>query len=208
MSRRGVIDRDPNGTWWFRVDGAPAGAPRKQVRRRGFRTKRDAQAALNEVLHDVGKGTFVATDRMSVAEYLDEWVNSLPARGLRPRTVASYRDMLRLHVLPTLGAGRLQALTAVDLDRLYCRLLADGHRSSGAGLSARSVRYIHTIVRKALADAIRKDLVVRNVADLASPLRPRRPRPPRPRPGASSSCVRSSMLSPTTSISPFSVPQA
>ena len=169
MSRRGVIDRDPNGAWWFRVDVAPAGAPRRQVRRRGFRTKRDAQAALNDVLHNVGKGTFVATDRISVAEYLDEWVNSLPARGLRPRTVASYRDMLRLHVLPSLGAGRLQAVTAVDLDRLYCRLLADGHRYSGAGLSARSVRYVHTIVRKALADAVRKGLIVRNVADLASP---------------------------------------
>ncbi len=70
MSRRGVIDRDRNGTWWFRLDVAPAGAPRKQVRRRGFRTKRDAQAALNEVLHDVGKGTFVATERITVAEYL------------------------------------------------------------------------------------------------------------------------------------------
>jgi integrase len=169
MSRRGVIDRDPNGTWWFRVDVAPAGAPRKQVRRRGFRTKRDAQTALNEVLHDVGKGTFVATDRVTVADYLDDWVNSLPTRGLRPRTVASYRDMLRLHVLPSLGAGRLQALTAVDLDRLYARLLEDGHRYSGAGLSARSVRYVHTILRKALADAVRRGLVVRNVADLASP---------------------------------------
>ncbi|HEV2809829.1 MAG TPA: site-specific integrase, partial [Acidimicrobiales bacterium] len=56
-----------------------------------------------------------------------------------------------------------------DLDRLYCRLLADGHRYSGAGLSARSVRYVHTIVRKALADAVRKGLIVGNVADLASP---------------------------------------
>ncbi len=169
MSRRGKIDRDANGTWWIRLDVAPAGAPRKQIRRRGFRTKRDAQAALNELLHAVGKGTFVATDRITVAEYLGEWVDALPTRGLRPRTVASYRDMLRLHVVPTLGAGRLQALTAVDLDRLYARLLAGGHCYSGAGLSARSVRYVHTLLRKALSDAERKGFVVRNVADLASP---------------------------------------
>ncbi len=169
MSRRGKIDRDTNGTWWIRLDVAPAGAPRKQIRRRGFRTKRDAQTALNELLHDVGKGTFVATERKTVAEYLGEWVEALPTRGLRPRTVASYADMLRLHVLPTLGHGRLQALTAIDLDRPYARLLADGHRYSGAGLSSRSVRYVHTILRKALADAERKGLVLRNVADLASP---------------------------------------
>jgi integrase len=169
MSRRGVIDRDPNGTWWFRVDVAPAGAPRQQLRRRGFRTKRDAQSALNELLHDVGKGTFVAADRMTVAEYLADWVQSLPTQGLRPRTVASYRDTLRLHVTPSLGAGRLQALSALDLDRLYARLLTEGHRYRHGGLSARSVRYVHTVVRKALADAVRKGLVVRNVADVASP---------------------------------------
>ncbi len=148
---------------------APAGAPRKQIRRRGFRTKRDAQAALNELLHDLGKGTFVATDRITVAEYLAGWVEALPTQGLRPRTVASYADTLRLHVLPMLGDGRLQALTALDLDRLYARLLADGHRYGHGGLSARSVRYVHTILRKALADAERKGLVQRNAANLASP---------------------------------------
>jgi integrase len=169
VSRRGKIDRDPNGNWWIRLDVAPAGAPRKQMRRRGFRTKRDAQAALNELLHDLGKGTFVATDRITVAEYLAGWVEALPTQGLRPRTVASYADTLRLHVVPTLGDGRLQALTAVDLDRLYARLLADGHRYGHGGLSARSVRYVHTILRKALADAERKGLVQRNVANLASP---------------------------------------
>ncbi|MBW3576053.1 MAG: Arm DNA-binding domain-containing protein [Actinobacteria bacterium] len=173
MSRRGKIDRDTNGSWWIRVDVAPAGAPRKQIRRRGFRTKRDAQAALNELLHDLGKGTFVATDRITVAEYMEGWVDALPTQGLRPRTVASYADTLRLHVLPTLGDGRLQALTAVDLDRLYARLLADGHRYSGAGLSARSVRYVHTILRKALADADRyatlfaADAHYRNAAGVA-----------------------------------------
>ncbi len=43
--------------------GAPAWLPHEE----------DAQAALNDVLHNVGKRTFVATDRITVAESLGEW---------------------------------------------------------------------------------------------------------------------------------------
>jgi integrase len=64
-------------------------------------------------------------------------------------------------------------LTAEDLDGLYADLLSDGRRNgSGGGLSPKSVRYIHGIIRKALADALRKGSVTRNVADLADPPKP------------------------------------
>ncbi len=52
-------------------------------------------------------------------------------------------------------------------------MLTDGRRNGpGGGLSAKSVRYIHGIIRKALADALRKGTVTRNVADLADPPKP------------------------------------
>lgn len=52
---------------------------------------------------------------------------------------------------------------------LYARLLRNGRCDGTGGLSARIVRYTHTIIRRALADAVRKGLVARNVADLADP---------------------------------------
>lgn len=75
-------------------------------------------------------------------------------------------------MLPTLGGVRLQALTPLHLDRLYANLRTTGSRKTGAALSprtTRTTRYIHTIIRAALADATRKGLVARNVADAASP---------------------------------------
>jgi integrase len=57
----------------------------------------------------------------------------------------------------------------VDLDGLYARLITSGRRDGAGGLSLRTVRYIHTIMRKALGDADRKGLVQRNVARYASP---------------------------------------
>jgi integrase len=76
---------------------------------------------------------------------------------------------LRAHVIPAIGAVPLARLTATALDDLYGRLLRAGRCDGAGGLSARTVRYVHTIVRRALADAVRKGLVARNVADLADP---------------------------------------
>lgn len=67
--RRGSIRQDKAG-WRFIVDVGPDGGPRQQIKRRGFRTKADAQRALNDVLHSLGTETFVRPDRVTVKENL------------------------------------------------------------------------------------------------------------------------------------------
>lgn len=116
------------------------------------------------------EGTHVAIDRMTVGEYLEQWGETLRVAGRKPSTVASYRRNLRVHVIPRLGGLRLQALTPLHLDTMYAELLAGGNmRTEGDALSPRTVRYVHTILRKALSDATRKGLVVRNPSDAATP---------------------------------------
>ena len=56
---------------------------------------------------------------------------------------------------------------------MYSELLADGHQTKEGGLSAKTVRYIHTIIHKTLSDAIDAGIVSVNVADRAKPPRPR-----------------------------------
>lgn len=81
-------------------------------------------------------------------------------------------------MLPTIGAARLQSLTPVDLDRLYARLLSSGRRDGRGGFSAKTVRYISTIIGKALSDAEKKGLVARNVARAATAPSPKAARAP------------------------------
>ncbi len=164
--------KDPeNGTWWFVVDLPPkADGRRRQAKRRGFPTRRAAQAALDRLRVSAREGTHVAIDRMTVGEYLEQWGETLGVAGRKPSTVASYRRNLRVHVIPRLGGLRLQALTPLHLDTMYADLLADGNmRTEGDALSPRTVRYVHTILRKALSDATRKGLIVRNPSDAATP---------------------------------------
>lgn len=119
--------------------------------------KRDALAPINSYHESVG-------------EWLDNWL-ALVKPSLKIATWASYEKNLRLHVKPALGDIELRRLTAVELDRLYAHLLSEGRTDGGGGLSTTTVRYIATIVKRALKDAVRKGLLARNPADAADAAR-------------------------------------
>ena len=170
---RGSIKKDASGRWMFAVDLPTSAGRRRQVRRRGFDTKKAAEAALSDLLTDARRGSLVEANSETVGGYMVRWLDSLPAAGLRPSTVASYRQKNRLYIEPAVGDVGLQALAALELDTLYGAMEAKG-------LSLRTIRYTHSIVRKALQDAFRKGLVVKNVADQASPPRSQNTKPPEP----------------------------
>jgi integrase len=139
----------------------------------GYRTRKDAERARVELLAQVDHGIYVEPSRLTVAVFLrDQWLLALTGQ-VRPTTLHSYRSNLERYVLPRIGQLPLQRLTPAHLNTLYGALLAAGGRD-GQPLSARTVQAIHMTVRKALGDAARWGLVVRNVAALASPPKPRR----------------------------------
>ena len=92
---------------------------------------------------------------LTLGQWLEELLELCTRRGLRPSTVASYGTMVRLHVGTALAATPLASVTARDLNELYRRLLREGRRDRGGGLSARTVRYLHTLLTKAFSDAVR-----------------------------------------------------
>ena len=113
-------------------------------------------------------GDYRAPERITLGDYLvQRW---LPTRRSQLSFSAfdHYRRYIDLHVLPYIGRIPLQRLTPDDLDELYARLLTEGKRNGGGGgLSPKTVRNVHATLHKALADACRKGLVQRNVADQA-----------------------------------------
>jgi integrase len=162
--------KDESARWYFVVDaGAGADGQRRQVRRRGFRTKAEAQEELDKIRGHARTASYVPPAKLTVRDYLTQWLAGLPATGLRPSTVDGYRRNCD-YVIPVLGGRRLDSVTPLDLDALYASLLVSGRRQKPYGpLRGRSVRYVHVVLRKALADAVKKGILARNVADAASP---------------------------------------
>ncbi|HEY6426204.1 MAG TPA: hypothetical protein VIX84_03145, partial [Acidimicrobiales bacterium] len=111
----------------------------------------------------------------SLARYLlEQW---LPAKrvSLRPSHWDGYRRSIERHVVPRIGHIPLRRLRIEHLESLYDLLVA-GRVDGAGGLDPKSVLDVHVIVRKALADAARKGLIIRNVADDAETPKLRRPK--------------------------------
>ena len=105
---------------------------------------------------------------------LETW---LPAKrmNLRLSTWTGYRNIIELHVIPRVGRLPLRRLRAHHLESLYADLLASGRRDGKGGLNPKTVLEVHVILHKALHDACRRGLVVRNIASDAEAPKRRRP---------------------------------
>ncbi len=172
MARGSVYKR--SGSWAFRVDGGfhPETGKRRQILRQGFATKKQAEAALGEVLQAAAKNTVVAKSSMRLGEYLEEWLAGQRTQ-LRETTLRSYEIAIR-RIAKRIGRVKLQALTPLQIEKFYADALAEGGKG-GDRLAPKTVRNTHVVLRKALADAERLGLVPRNAAAAARAPTARRP---------------------------------
>jgi integrase len=165
-------------TWTFHLSWRESGE-RQQCKVGGFKSKGAAQLAADEKVTELEALGWHRPDDGTVRSWLETWLDSLAVAGRKATTIMSYRQKMNHYVYDRIGDIPLVDLDAVTLDRLYADLLARGGRNGGP-LSARSVRYTHTILRRALADARRKRLIAVNVADDATPPSARAALPPEP----------------------------
>jgi integrase len=154
-------------TWQYVVDlGIDGNGRRRQYRRRGFPTKKAAQAAMLEAQSLQLRGELANPGRRTLADYLAQWLDAVQA-SLEPAAWTNYRNCLHLYVVPRLGQVQLGLLTPLTLSSLYAELLRSGGRK-GRPLSPTSVRLVHGVLRKALNDAVQWGLLGTNPALRAS----------------------------------------
>lgn len=145
------------------------------VLKRGFTTRKAAAAALRAEIRTLEVGEWVEPTKQRLDAYLDEWVAGL---RLSASTLSSYRKNIRLHIAPYPGETPLSRLTGAAVDAWMRRLETSGRADGRGGLSARTVRYVYTILRSALSDAVRHGRLSVNPTDRSTPPSPSEARPP------------------------------
>lgn len=148
---------------------------KRVVLKRGFTIRREAAVALRTEIRRIETGEWVNPSKQPLGAYLTEW---LDGQRLAPGTLASYRKNVRLHILPRLGATPMDRLTGTAVDAWMRTLEASGRADGRGGLSPRTVRYVYTILRSALADAVKHGRLAVNPTDRSTPPSPSQARPP------------------------------
>jgi hypothetical protein len=151
---RGHVRRRGNSWAVVYDEGRDEEGRRKQRWKSGYRTKEDAENALADIIVRLNQGSYVEPTRQTTGTFLDEWLEAAEVT-LRPSTFSSYKGIVALHIQPGIGSVPLQKLSGGHLNRLYASLLAEGRKDGKGGLSPRTVRYAHAIIRRALRDAVR-----------------------------------------------------
>ena len=138
-----------------------SGGKSKTYSRKGFLTKKDAlqhEAEMKAKLTNPAYTPPSAVQRkMTVQEYMTEWIDRHGSANLRPSTEASYRSHMKNHIFPYIGDVFLNQLSPAMLDDMY-RQLAE------KGLSQSSVKYAHRIMGVSLEHARRYHYISSNPA--------------------------------------------
>jgi integrase len=119
------------------------------------KTKREVQDKLTRLQGQKLDGTLGDTCKLTVANYLDQWLDNTARRTVRETTLASYRTLVRLHIHPHIGGVKLIQLTPSHLDALLSRL-------DEARLSPRRQQMAFGVLRCALNQAVKRGLLLRN----------------------------------------------
>lgn len=167
-NHEGSIRQRASGGWEARLTLPDGG-------RKSFygKSRQDVARRLNAAIRDLEQGVAIVSDeRLTVSAYLGQWLERMAPPRVRPSTHRGYIQALA-HVTRAYGELRLTRLTARHLADLYARLQRP--EPPQRALSSTTVHLVHVVLREALGDAVKLDLLATNVTDRVDAPRPSRP---------------------------------
>lgn len=161
MAGRTVKKDDNTKTWYFvlthgkKEDGKP-----KQFKKRGFKTKQEAQKAMLDLEQSLTMGTYIQPNKILYKEYLLDRFLEDKMTKVKKQTLNTYRWIVEKHIVPTIGDVELTKLDPMIIQGLYNKLTKE------KVLSDENIQKVHTLINDSLKKAERWGLIARNPAAL------------------------------------------
>jgi integrase len=154
----GSIQQRQNGRWRVQVS--------IQGKRLSFsaKTRSECQQWLKNTQHQMDAGVTFVGAKQTLLEYLDGWLVSIKT-VIRPHTWSQYSSGVHFHIAPILGNITLKDLQADMIQQFY-----EFKLKLGAG--KRTVEILHSILHRALEQAVKMGIIGRNPTDATNPPRP------------------------------------
>lgn len=154
-----VFQRKDDGRWVVQLELGDG--KRKQYY---VKSQKEGIEKLRKAQRELEQGTLVTGPQQTVKQYLEYWLEEVHKSSLKVSTYVKYRKVIDSYIIPALGDLRLEKLTPQHVQSLYNQKAKDG-------LAPKSILHIHGVLHKALDNALRWNLVSRNVCDVVSPPR-------------------------------------
>jgi len=166
----GSIRQRKDGTWEARFSiGKDADGKQKQKSVYG-KTRKEVSEKLSKYLNEINSGTFIEPTNLTLKDWLTTWLTEYKKNSIKPTSYARYEVCANTHIIPILGNMKLKDLRPDIIQKFINDKLSNGYmkkdkNKSDKKLSARSVQYIYITLHSALSQAVKNNLVIRNIAD-------------------------------------------
>jgi integrase len=173
---RGSIRKRSKRSWEICVDIGRDPSTGKRLRHfeniKGL--KSEAEKRLHELLNNLEKGRFAMPKRITLGQWLNDWLSGYVKTSCSPRTSDGYLHIITRHLTPNLGMIPLSQLRPQQIQQYYSHALSEP-TADGKPLSARTVLHIHRVLFQALNHGVRQGLLNTNPASLVNPPRAKKP---------------------------------
>jgi integrase len=166
---KGHIRERSAGHWAIVIEMRdPETGRRKRKWHKFAGTKRKAQDECARLISDLNGGLYIEPARITVGQFLDRWLEHIKSQ-VSPRTYERYGELVTKNLKPLLGAVLLTKLRPMQISDAYGKALSAGRRDGKGGLSPSTVRYLHVILKSAMGQAVRWQMLARNPVDAVDP---------------------------------------
>lgn len=140
----------------------PLTGKRKQKAQGGFKTKKEAEKALAELIIKIEKGEYFDSQKISMKEYLEKWLE-IKKPLLKPTTYLFYERIVNNVLIPNLGKMQLDKLKPLHLQSFFTELL------NRDDINSTTVKHYYTTLKTALNQAVKLQLIPSNPCDAIEP---------------------------------------
>ena len=155
----GTIRQRSNGKWEARITIGTNPGTGKPIRRSIYAdTQKEARQQMTAILRELDKGTYQKPSKITVSEWLNEWLTTFCVNKVKLLTFQSYQSIIKNHITPAIGAVELQAVKGAHVQRIYNTMIE-------AGLSGKTVKNVSAVLHKAFSVALKQGLISVNPCD-------------------------------------------
>ncbi|MDO8398915.1 MAG: tyrosine-type recombinase/integrase [Bradyrhizobium sp.] len=163
-----IRERSP-GRWAIILEQRDAATGKRKRKWHSFAgTKRQAQVECARLISEMKGGTYLEPSKTTVAQFLDRWLEHMTSQ-VSPKSHARYGELAKKNITPLLGAVVLTQLRPALISAAYSKALNEGRRDGKGGLSPQTVTHMHRVLKQAIGQAVKWELLNRNPVDAVDP---------------------------------------
>ncbi len=165
-NNEGSIYKDKQGRWRGVVSMPSADGKYKRKYIYG-KSRKEVSEKMNELLSQLSTNTYVEPNRTTLYDWLCLWLETYCKNEVRMTTYVNYETYVHKHIKNSIGGYELCKLNTLIIQQFYNEKSRKGRIDGKGGLSPKTIKNMHDMLHKALAQAVSLDMIAKNPADAA-----------------------------------------